>query len=474
MPAPLVLNLDRNPHSRQVRTGLLRALGFEVVEAVVADARRIAAQTPVALILSSESDASELANVGPPVISIPEAPPDGSSRDAALQELAQLFENHPGLLALWQMEFQRARPVADPRFERLKSLSSVGVITCANDRITDSNAAFLEMLGCSPDDAPINWREIITQEYAAADRRALEELRSQGACTPFEAELLRKDGSRLPILVGMLELGSGSHAEWIAYVVDLSERKRIEERLFQKAKIESVGLLAGGLAHRFNNWLTSLMGNLSLVFMMLPRDGAETKLLQKSMQAAEKMAELTRQLLAYAGKGQFVVEPVNLSELVRAMEPLLRTSFAPRIELQVSTPKALPNIQGDSRQLEQVVLNLVMNAQEAIDPESGGRVRILTWAETLDQPAIESRFAGASLQPGEYACLRVSDTGCGMDSETRARIFDPFFSTKSFGRGLGLAAVAGVVRILGGGITIATEPNEGSEFTIYLPVTASA
>lgn len=258
----------------------------------------------------------------------------------------------------------------------------------------------------------------------------------------------------------------GSTVAAVLVVHDISEKKRAEEQLRQAQKLESIGVLAGGVAHDFNNILTSIIGNASLIAGDLPRPTAER--VETILRSAERAADLTRQLLAYAGKGRWVVEPVNLSDVVSGAMQLVHLTVPRNVEVRLALSGGLPAIEADRLEMQQVLLNLVTNAGEAIRPADGGEIAISTGTEELTEPVVCG--AGAKLKPGPYIFLEVVDNGCGMNQEVRAKMFDPFFTTKFTGRGLGLAAVAGIVRTHRGGIVVETEPQCGTRVRVLLPV----
>jgi CheY-like chemotaxis protein len=220
------------------------------------------------------------------------------------------------------------------------------------------------------------------------------------------------------------------------------------------------------VAHDFNNILTGIMGNASLIEEDLPPAAADR--IRAVIDGAEKAANLTRQLLAYAGKGQFVIEQIDFSELVRDMTGLMRLSVPKNVELLYSLHDRLPLILADPGQIQQIVMNLVINAGEAIGPEGNGTVWVSTGVQELQQPVTDA--AGMQAAPGCYVFLEVKDTGCGMDSQTRMRIFEPFYTTKFTGRGLGLAAVSGIIRSQKGAIFVDSAPGAGSTFRVLFPV----
>lgn len=252
-------------------------------------------------------------------------------------------------------------------------------------------------------------------------------------------------------------------------VRDITEEKLEEERLHQAQKLESLGVLAGGIAHDFNNLLTSMLGQTSLAKFKLGRGLPAVDHLEKAITSAERAADLTRQLLAYAGKGKFQIMPISLSKLLSETLGLLETALPNRAELQVQLDDTLPMIEADRGQIQQVVMNLVINAAEALRAD-GGYVRITTKPHTLTTADEANGYIGDSLVPGSYVGLEIADNGHGMDEKLLLRIFDPFFSTKTHGHGLGLAATLGIMRTHHGGIRVQSQPGIGTTFTLLFPV----
>ncbi len=247
--------------------------------------------------------------------------------------------------------------------------------------------------------------------------------------------------------------------------LDITDRKRGEERMRQAQKLESVGLLAGGIAHDFNNLLTGIMGSTSLLM-----EDATPELrgsLRNILSAAETAAHLTRQLLAYSGKGQFVIKDLHLSRAIRDMADLLRLSIPKNAELRFDFAERLPAVAMDPGHLQQIVMNLVINAGEAIGEGTCGKISISTGIHQAGQLFVDR--LGTEMSAGRYVYLNVSDTGAGMDAATMARIFDPFFTTKFTGRGLGLAAVSGIVRSQKAAIMVQSRPGQGTTFTVLFP-----
>ncbi len=283
---------------------------------------------------------------------------------------------------------------------------------------------------------------------------------------------VRKDGSRFWASGVMIALRQNGDLRGYAKVVrDFTERRRLEEAVRQTQKLESVGVLAAGVAHDFNNVLTAILGNISLVRRRLAgpiKDQESDQLLAAAERACTRAADLVRQLLNYAGKGRREVRPVDVCQVTRDALAIVQASVSKKITLRTDIPDTCPAIEADVTQLQQLVLNLVLNAAEAIGDRSG-EVVVHLRVRDVSKAELAERYAGFSLPPRMYTEIEVSDTGSGMDEKTLQQIFDPFFTTKFMGRGLGLAAALGVVRSHGGGIAVRSAPGEGSTFTVLLP-----
>ena len=267
---------------------------------------------------------------------------------------------------------------------------------------------------------------------------------------------------------------------------EIAERKRIEdetlslERHVQQAqKLESLGVLAGGIAHDFNNILTAILGNAELALAGLPPYATACGNIREIQKASQRAAELSKQMLAYSGKGRFVVEPIDLGKFVGEMTHLLDASISKKAVLKYDFIDNLPTIKGDATQIRQVVMNLISNASEAIG-DKDGVIAVSTGVIDCDRAHLDSvdetlRVGlGKPLPEGAYVYLEVADDGCGMDAETTKKIFDPFFTTKFTGRGLGMAAVLGIVRGHDGAIKIHSEPGKGSTFRVLFPASEPA
>jgi PAS domain S-box-containing protein len=287
----------------------------------------------------------------------------------------------------------------------------------------------------------------------------------------FETVRKRKDGSQVDVSVTISPVydkdGRVMGASHVAR--DITERRNIETQRLHAQKLESLGVLAGGVAHDFNNLLTGILGNASLVAEGLHPSNPNRRILNECIQAAERAAQLTRQLLAYAGKGRFVTELINLSSLVREISALIQTSISRKVQIRLELSDDLPLIEADAGQIQQVVMNLIINGAEAIGDEVG-LVVCATAAQLVDDAYLKTLGVEAQhVAPGRYVTLEVHDSGCGMDEATLSRIFEPFFSTKFTGRGLGLAAVSGIVHGHNGALKVYSSPGKGTTFKVLFP-----
>jgi PAS domain S-box-containing protein len=300
------------------------------------------------------------------------------------------------------------------------------------------------------------------------------------------AELTQDPGPRRTVLANVNRSGRILECEWhtapllgpegqllgfTAMVVDQTERRHSEEALRLAQKLESLGVLAGGIAHDFNNLLTAILGHVDLALGKTePAHPATAHLLQIDA-TARRAADLSRQMLAYSGRGPFQVATLDLNKQVKEMAGLLSVSVAKKVRLELDLGDPLPGVKADAAHFQQVVLNLVTNASEAIG-ERGGVVRLSTRAVAMAPEALAAEFPGQILEPGTYVRLEVADDGCGMDAETIGRIFDPFFTTKFTGRGLGLSAMLGIVRGHRAGIRVESQVDQGTTFILLFPAEA--
>ncbi len=263
--------------------------------------------------------------------------------------------------------------------------------------------------------------------------------------------------------------GEGRTREWVGTATDIDRHRRLEEQLRQTQKLESLGVLAGGVAHDFNNLLVGILGNASLVLEALSSNHPARNMLRDVIAASESAAHLTKQLLAYAGKGKFVLEPVDLSDLVRQIASLIQASIPKNVQLRLELQPRLPCVEADLSQLQQLVMNLVINGAEAVPEDRHGTVLVTTGVQEVDEAYISSTLITGEVEPGSYVTLEVHDTGSGIPADVLAKMFDPFFTTKFTGRGLGLAAVHGIVRGHRGAMRVYSTPGQGTTFKVLFP-----
>lgn len=317
-----------------------------------------------------------------------------------------------------------------------------------------------------------HFSELVPAERKHEESDILEKLRGGERTVHFETVRLRKGGGRVDVSLTISPIRNkngqiigGSHV-----ARDISEQKKSAENMRQTQKLESLGVLAGGVAHDFNNLLVGILGNASLALDQVEPNSRARAPLEGVIAASERAAQLTHQMLAYSGRGRFVLERINLSARIRETVPLIQAAIPRSVELRFDLEEDLPAIEADATQIQQLVMNIVINGAEAIPEETAGTVTITTHRQYVDEQYIRNQTeAGGELKRGEYVLFEVRDSGSGMDQTTKARIFDPFFTTKFTGRGLGLAAVLGIVRGHGGSIRVSSAPGQGTVFSVLFP-----
>jgi two-component system cell cycle sensor histidine kinase/response regulator CckA len=296
-----------------------------------------------------------------------------------------------------------------------------------------------------------------------------------------EYRIVRRDNQTVRWVhgIGRLEFDAeGRPRKMLGTIQDITgrkqaeaERQQLERKLLETQKLESLGVLAGGIAHDFNNILTGILGNATLASLDLPAGSPVHDNLETIRQASLRAADLCKQMLAYSGKGRFVVQNLSLNGLVEETTHLLQISISKKAVLRFNLYPALPPIEADATQLRQVIMNLVINASEAIG-EKSGVISLSTGLARVDRDYLGGTLLAPELPEGTYVFLEVADSGCGMSPETQAKIFDPFFTTKFAGRGLGLAAVLGIMRGHKGALKIHSEPGQGTTFKLLFPCAA--
>jgi two-component system, cell cycle sensor histidine kinase and response regulator CckA len=359
---------------------------------------------------------------------------------------------------------------SEARFRSVFESGMIGIAFWNGERITSANDTLLRMLGYTRTDMEaglLHHGRLTPPGYEEADRRAAVETRTTGSCTPYEKEFLREDGSRVPVLVGGARL-SDDMQDAVFFVLDITERRRAEDRLRQAERIEVVGQLAGGMAHEANNQMSVVLGAASFILGRSDIPEPVRQDVEFIRQAAERTASITRQLLAFSRRQILQPKVLDLSAVVEQLEPLLRRTLTEQQSLELHLARGKTPIRADPVQLDQVLLNLTINARDAMP--QGGKLIVETKEVMLTDEYVAMR-PGISIRPGSYAALMVSDTGEGMDSETMRHLFEPFFTTKAVGQGsgLGLAMVYGIVKQSGGYIWAYSEPGLGTTIKIYFP-----
>jgi len=366
---------------------------------------------------------------------------------------------------------------SEERYRRLFELESDAIVLVDNQtgRILEANAAAVALYGYSREE----WLQMKNTDVSAEPEKTRQITIEGRPYVPLRWHR-KKNGTVFPVEI------TGTFFEWrgrsvhVAAIRDITERKhaeeerrRLEAQMQQSQRLESLGVLAGGIAHDFNNLLTPILGHANLAKLALPPSSPARKNLQEIETASVRAAELCRQMLAYAGMGECKIETLDLSLLVQELARLLQVSISKKAVLRCCLGENLPTVEADPAHLRQVVMNLVINASEALG-EDGGVITISTGAIHCDEAYLRTTHAAETSAPGMYVYVEVADTGHGMDSKTLTKIFDPFFTTKFTGRGLGLAAVLGIVRSHRGVIKVDSEPGKGTMFRFSLPAAKNA
>lgn len=355
---------------------------------------------------------------------------------------------------------QRYRLIFETAANLINSVDANGILVDCNSRIST-------VLGYGREEVVGNSvAKFIHPEDLPRVMGVLREIIDQGQSTGNEWRMIRKDGQVIDVRVNSTSIRDpeGRFVRTICILDDITERKRLERQLLQSQKMEAIGRLAGGVAHDFNNLLAVISGYSESLERRLSEESPLRVHVEEIAKAAERGASLTKQLLAFSRRQAIRPQVLDLNEIVRNMEEMLRRVLGRKITVSVELEEELGRIKADRGQIEQVILNLAINARDAMNGE--GRLKICTGQVEVDQEAA----AVYGVSPGRYVILLVSDTGCGMDGELQAKIFEPFFTTKEGkGTGLGLSIVYGIVQQAGGSVHVRSKPGEGSVFEVLLP-----
>ncbi len=370
---------------------------------------------------------------------------------------------------------------SEQRYRNLFSSARDAIFIMKDFRIVDCNPETLTMFGCTKEQiigkSPYRFSPELqpdgTKSRVSGETRAIEALKDIPQL--FEWLHCRRDGTPFHAEVALNRVSIAGEDYLQSIVRDISDRRKAEEeRLeFEKGvqhaqKLESLGVLAGGIAHDFNNLLVGILGNADLALRDISPSSSTHANIVQIEKAAMRASDLSRQMLAYSGKGKFIIEILSLNDVVEEMAFLLKTSISKNIILSYNLAEKLLPIKADTSQISQIVMNLITNASEAIG-EKSGIIRLATGIIEFDGSRMPEEYITQETLKGTYAFIEVSDTGCGMSKETIASMFDPFYTTKFFGRGLGLAAVIGIVRGHRGAIRVSSESGKGTAVLIAFP-----
>ena len=373
-------------------------------------------------------------------------------------------------------ERKKAEEALEESREKYRALSEAGFETIffsENGICTEQNINAAMMFGYSDSEAigrpGTDWivpedRELVIQHMAS------------GYEEPYEVNAVRKDGTVFPALIRAKMMHYKGKDVRVTSLSDISDRKKaegerlnLERQLLRTQKLESLGILSGGIAHDFNNLLQALLGNLELALMKLQQENPARKNIDQAIKAGRHAATLTNMMLAYSGKGLFVIKPLHLTELVEENATMLEAAIPKSITLEQHLDRALPIIKADTGQLQQVIMNLITNAAEAIG-DASGTITLTTGVGEFDQATLNESRLDEKTAAGRYVWLEVRDNGCGMEDDTQRKLFDPFFTTKFTGRGLGMSAVLGILRAHKGAFLVESLPGAGTTIKVLFPV----
>jgi PAS domain S-box-containing protein len=314
------------------------------------------------------------------------------------------------------------------------------------------------------------WLNIVhPDDLGMMERYLREEVLSKRKTFDKEYRIIRRNDGECRWVHGLGAVkfdSNGNVLSMIGTIQDITERKQLEQQLQHTQKLESLGVLAGGIAHDFNNLLAVIIGHCSLATL---RPDAAVEHIPQIEKAADRAAELCRQMLAYAGKSQLFMTQVDLGSLVNEMVRMLKSTIKKNVDIKLALSADIPSIRGDASQINQIVMNLIINASEAIG-EAQGEVCVSLAKAEISAERAEKDYIGNLIPSGRYLRLEVTDNGCGMDDETKKRIFEPFYTTKFTGRGLGMSAVLGIITAHKGALQLSSHPGHGATFNVFLPI----
>jgi len=395
-----------------------------------------------------------------------------SEETRELQQMTLTMERRREELRSFLSEQTKELRQSEARFRQLFELIPDGVGVHRDGCWLYLNPAAVIMFGAGSEAELIGTAVLdrVHPDYRNAVAMRMQTERSEAKpATLMQQKNLRMDGSEFWVDVQGVPFVEYDEVAVLVVLRDITEKKLHAEQLEHTQRLESLGILAGGIAHDFNNILTAIMGNAAMAGRALSDASPAKLMLGRIEDASARASDLCRQMLAYSGKGKFVVKPMDLSALVEEMTRLMEVSISKHVVIRYDLIEPLPPVEADAAQIQQVVLNLITNASEAIG-EKSGIISFATGEMYADTAYLDGSVTGDLLPEGRYVWLEVSDTGVGMDAKTRMKIFDPFFTTKFTGRGLGMSAVLGIVRGHHGALRVYSEPGRGTTFRMLLPV----
>lgn len=397
----------------------------------------------------------------------------GNSSDEWPTSSIDEFNRLSGNLQLMARRLQDSETLYRTLFEQ--SPDGVVLLNTPELRPLQFNVAAHTLLGYSREEfAALTFSDFAALQNKTEMASMLDTLRREGTAS-FESVHRTRTGGNRNMLISLKRFEQAGSQMILAIHRDITERKKaaeehlhLERQLLHAQKLESLGVLAGGIAHDFNNILTAIIGNADLALMRLNPESPAVDNLHNISQSAFRAADLAKQMLAYSGKGRFVIEHLDLNRLLEEMLHMLEVSISKKAVLRLNPHLPLPSVEADATQMRQIVMNLVINASEAIGDRSGV-IAITTGCMDCDRSYLKNVWLDENLTDGLYVYFEIADTGCGMDQDTMAKLFDPFFTTKFTGRGLGMSAVLGIVRGHKGAIKVYSELGKGTTFKILLP-----
>lgn len=380
-------------------------------------------------------------------------------------------------------EAEAALRESEHKYRALFEDSIEGILIIEGLQLVFANAAMLSMLGYDSVEemAQVPLLNHVAPEYREAIRQRIED-RDSGKTVPrfFDYKVLRKDGTTRDVQTQAAAVVIGDRHMTQTTFRDITDLKRAEEehraleaQVQHVQKLESLGLLAGGIAHDFNNILQIILANVNLMQKSVADTDSTQPFITNIKKSITRATSLTRQMLAYAGRRSISLKTLDLGGIVQEIVELVHSLIPKRVMLNMNLAGGIPYIEGDAAQVQQVIMNLVLNASEALDEERGGTVTISTMALYCSEEYLCKNSVLYNAPEGEYVCLEVSDTGCGMDEETVSKLCDPFFTTKFTGRGLGMSAVLGIMRAHKGALMIESAPGRGTTIRVLFPVSAN-